>query len=167
LACQIEINVSLEILASKSLKSYHRTGLCVRERNLRLANPDIENWRPETDQSKRRFGVDKSDFSAVETDESESKRRSCAAIFPERGNGLQRPHWLAGVRGFELSDAISESAVNPPPCHADAMQINSFCMADLSVCDLLRWDCEDLARPKRFELPTPRFLVLCRRPNGG
>jgi hypothetical protein len=62
----------------------------------------IGDWRP-TSQSDG-LGWDKRDFSAVETDESESKRRKCAVIFPERGNGLQRPHWLAGVGGFELSN---------------------------------------------------------------
>jgi hypothetical protein len=68
----------------------------------------IGDWRP-TSQSDG-LGWDKRDFSAVETEESESKRGKCAAIFPEGGNGLQRPHWLVPLEDSNLEMLFSKLA---------------------------------------------------------
>jgi hypothetical protein len=43
--------------------------------------------------------------------------------------------------------------------HAGAMQIISLCMAPFPACKLFRHLLGFLARPKRFELLTPRFVV--------
>jgi hypothetical protein len=48
---------------------------------------------------------------------------------------------------------------DPALCHADAMQIFPFCMADFYNIKMSPIFVELLARPKRFELLTPRFVV--------
>ena len=62
-----------------------------------------------------------------------------------------------------MADSVSAGDIfsnysEPAHSHADAMQIFRFCMADFSI---LRLCCDFLglvARPERFELPTPKFV---------
>jgi hypothetical protein len=88
-----------------------------------------------------------------------------AAGLYEEGQAIVELLVHADLGRNRMADSVSEPrgirriATDFAHCHADAMQSFSFYMAGLTDGQNLLENVEVMARPKRFELLTPRFVV--------